>query len=372
MASVNVIGGGPAGLFSAISSAREGHIVSLFEEHKEIGIPVNCTGLVSKTGLDEISEFVDYKKCVLSEMRGARIFAGKSELKVDTGKTMAHVIDRAYFDQLCAERAEEEGVEIFLGRKGGEKELAGVDAIVGADGPASFVARHFSFPKISFYANTYQEEFLFEPEKKLVHVYLSNKEFPGFFGWVVPACDGYSRVGVGVTLPHNSRKSFDAFVKRLGIGEVKRRNVSSAVIPLEIRKKTAGRFDGSRAGFGGRGNAGKKNIMLVGDAAGQVKSSTGGGIVFGCLCGKIAGRNIGNPENYEKEWRKKYEADLKAHYLVRRAMDKMSDSVLEKVVRIAGAAKADKFLERHGHMDMPMKMIGGHALMDYLKIIAFG
>ncbi|MEM2963203.1 MAG: NAD(P)/FAD-dependent oxidoreductase [Candidatus Anstonellales archaeon] len=359
MAKLDVVGGGPAGLFCAISAAMSGHDVVVYEEHRQIGNPVNCTGLVSKTGLDELSEFIDYRKCVLSQISGARIFAGKEEIAIKCKSTAAYVIDRAHFDVLCAERAEKEGVKIIYGKRVSKSDIASKREIVGADGPNSFVADYFRFPRIRRFVNTYQQEVDFAPEKDRVYVYLSQKDFPGFFGWVVPACDGYSRIGVGVGLPNNSKKFFDRFISKLGVKDMKRRNTSSALIPLEVRKKTSGTFEG-------------RNVMLVGDAAGQVKASTGGGIVFGCLCGKIAGRCVEKPKLYEAEWRKRYEADLAIHNIVRCFLNNIGDGALEMGFRIVKGLKTDRFLEKHGHMDMPTKMIEKEKLIDYIKMIAFG
>ncbi|OIO20693.1 hypothetical protein AUJ17_05080 [Candidatus Micrarchaeota archaeon CG1_02_47_40] len=362
MASVRIVGGGPAGLFTAIYCARAGHAATVLEEHKKIGLPVNCTGLVSKTGMDEIGRDVKIGRCIINEISGARIIAGKNELKIEAKETKAYVIDRAVFDSLCAKKAEEEGAKIMLGRRAGEGDLSaekGAESIIGADGPNSFVARYFSFPPMRNFANTFQVEVEIETDTRLVQVHLSNRHFPGFFGWVVPLGNGYSRVGVGVGLPNNARKSFEGFAEMLGICNRRRHNISAAVIPLQMRKKTAMHI-------------GKRNVFLVGDSAGQVKSTTGGGVVFGCLCAKILGRNIGNPQEYEREWRGKYGGDLKMHYAIRKALDGMNDAMLEKAVGVAGKMKLSPFLERYGHMDMPMKMTSAESVLNYLKLLVFG
>ncbi|MEM3690853.1 MAG: NAD(P)/FAD-dependent oxidoreductase, partial [Candidatus Micrarchaeia archaeon] len=229
--------------------------------------------------------------------------------------------------------------------------------IIGADGALSNTASWFGFPKIHEFAFCYQADFqnVFIEEKGVVDVFLSNALFPGFFGWVIPLNECEARVGLGVfrDVRKHYNKSvkhyFEKFIKHPIVSEVignsKKRNIVSAIIPLSIREKTA-----------------EGNVLLVGDAAGQVKATTGGGIVFGGNCARIAGMLAPamlekETEKYEREWRGKFERDLMLHKRMRVLYNSLSDSQIERYFAFAKKIGVESFLAKHGDMDSPTVMI---------------
>ncbi|HNT61171.1 MAG TPA: FAD-dependent oxidoreductase, partial [Candidatus Bilamarchaeaceae archaeon] len=116
MGSVHVVGAGPAGSVAAISALRGGKKAFLSEEHPSPGTPVDCSGLVSREGLESLSDLVDYKKHTINKMRGAILdFAGHTSI-VDAKKPVAFVIDRASFDLELAKKAESEGARLITER----------------------------------------------------------------------------------------------------------------------------------------------------------------------------------------------------------------------------------------------------------------
>ncbi len=342
MIDIHVIGAGPSGCISAISAIRNHNAnVIVSEEHACAGIPMHCSGLFSIDGLESLKEFVDYKKVIINRINGAVIDIAGQKLTIDTKKSVAVVCNRTNFDRILAENAKKESAIMEYSKKVKNKFKA--NNIIGADGPNSIVASYFGFPRIKRFVSTLQTKIEYQCENlHIVEIFLSMSKFPGFFGWIIPHNKDEAEFGCGVLLPNNAKKAFDALLKMKGIKKAV--NASGAIIPIESRVKTAIVYNG-------------KNILLVGDAAGQTKATTGGGIVFGGNCAKLAGRYFDEPLLYELMWRRKYLPDLFLHSLIREQLSKKEDQELEKFAKKLKDAGVEEYLSKNGHMDKPTKMI---------------
>ncbi|MCK4319122.1 NAD(P)/FAD-dependent oxidoreductase [Candidatus Micrarchaeota archaeon] len=336
---VHVVGGGPSGSISAISALRNNFNVVVSEEHERSGFPVRCSGLISKNGLDYLSKYVDYKKHIINFLRGAIVYVGKEQLIFDAKETNAYVVDRASFDQELMWNAEIEGAKLEFSKRITNKFQA--RNIIAADGPLSTIASNLGFPSIKKYAVTLQAFVKRNARKDFVEVFISSKNYPGLFGWYIPHNEEYGEVGVGTLLPNNPSLAFRHLMKRLKI--VNYPTPTGALIPLRLRKKTAVN--------------GKRNVLLVGDAAGQVKSSTGGGVVMGGRCAEIAGRFADNPEMYEREWKGKYMADFLMHKSIQSFISLNPDVVLEKTAILFRKLGGISLLEGAREMDMPTRIL---------------
>lgn len=281
-------------------------------------------------------------------------------LRIRKKGTVAYVCDRAGLDQQFAANAQSIGAKINYGERitGQGDFRADTNHIIGADGPFSFVAKHFGFPKITKFASTIQADLPYRCEDPhAVEVFLSNEKFPGFFAWVIPHDEYTAEFGVGTEL-NGKNKAIDAWNNLLRLKGVDYKEpVKGATIPLSVRPKTAMR-------------KGPYSVSLVGDAAGQVKSTTGGGVIFGGNCAAIAGKHIGQPLKYESEWRAKFGMDLLIHSKVHDYVAKLTDSQLSALGHRLKKLNADGFLSEEGHMDKPTKMIGPPALFHVMKNIA--
>ena len=342
MARVHIVGAGPAGCIAGISALEAGHEVIISEDHPVSGIPENCSGLFSKDGLDSLRRFVDYSPFVIRPMYGARIHLAGETLGVRRKSPVGFVCDRAALDQALSSRAECKGARINYGER--IRDSFHSTNVIGADGPLSAVARHFSFPAIPSYAATLQAELPYRPEDPdSVEVFLSNRLFPGFFGWIIPHDEYTAEFGVGVELPNRAAGAWQALLRLKGMES--RVRPRGAVIPISTRAKT------------GR-KSGNLNVLLAGDAAGQVKSTTGGGVIFGGNCASIAGRHATDPLRYELEWSLRFGADLAAHQLIHRYLRSLDERGLCALGRRLKKLGCDEFLSSHGHMDRPTRMIG--------------
>lgn len=351
MAKVHVVGAGPAGSIAAVSAVRNGHNVVMSEEHEKAGIPEHCSGLFSLEGLESLKQMISYKKFVINRLWGANIYFGKEKLTVRAKKAVGCACDRSEMDAELASRAEMEGVKINFKERVNENFHA--SNIIGADGPNSTVAKHFKMGKIPKYVSTLQAkvEMRFE-EPGSVEIYLSKKNFPGFFGWVIPHNTDSAEFGVGVQLPNNALDAWNALLKIKKVKEAPK--PSGALIPISLRETTAKRID-------------KKNVLLVGDAAGQVKSTTGGGVIFGGGCAKLAGKFAENPTRYEIEWRLRYGTDLMLHKMIRDFLDNLSDNRLEEFGRRLQKMRMDEYLSRNGSMDRLTSMIKPQMVIHLIK-----
>ena len=73
MYDVAVIGAGPAGSRTAELIARRGYKVALIEKDAEVGLPVQCTGLVSSRLKDIVPDLPD--SVILNSVNRACFFA---------------------------------------------------------------------------------------------------------------------------------------------------------------------------------------------------------------------------------------------------------------------------------------------------------
>ncbi len=353
MADVHIVGGGPAGCIAAISALRHNHTVTLSEEHPVCGIPENCSGLFSRDGLESLRQFIDYRKFIIRPIKGADIHLVDQKLTVRRSEPVGFVCDRAAMDYTLARSAEEQGARIHYNERVEGSYRS--DNIIGADGPLSGVARGFRFPAIAKYAATLQCELRYAAEDPdAVEVFISNSMFPGFFGWVIPHDEYSAEFGVGVLMPHRAQPAWHKLLRLKGLsGES---HPKGAIIPLSMRARTGKRV-------------GKRNILLAGDAAGQVKSTTGGGVIFGASCAAIAGSHPANPEAYERSWRLRHGADLGLHRMAHDYLSSRTDAELSALGRKLKKLNFDGYLSDHGHMDRPTRMIRPQLLAHVLKNI---
>ena len=229
--------------------------------------------------------------------------------------------------------------------------------MIGADGPASAVAERFCFPKIRTYVASMQGDFAYECEDAhCAAIYLSSRDFPGFFGWAIPKNESEAKIGIGVSLPrHHPLAYYRRFLAKLGV-KGKPSHEFAAVIPTSVRAKTALR-------------AGRRSVLLAGDAAGQVKATTGGGVFFGASCGWLAGKGAGRPEKYEKEWRAQYGLDLALHSHLRAALDLAGGQPPSALVSAAKALFFEELLSEKGKMDRWGNMLHPSTLSAYAAIL---
>lgn len=362
---VAVIGAGTAGLIAAKKLAQLGADATVYDQKRTLGHPVRASGILSIRGLAELG--IDYGRVVTNTLHGARIHAGGEVMSVESDEEIAHVLDRKRLNDLCHDEAVANGADVVLGRRIDGKmleQLAEKNIMIGADGAVSQVAKHFSMGEIGRYCLTYKAEFnIASQHPGMVDLFFDNKVSKGLFGWFCPNASDLLEVGIGVdSRQGNARAAFERFLSTDAVSEVLcgARPVSegASIIPMTLRRRIV---DGGR------------KVLLVGDAAGQVKPSTGGGIIFGGNAAIMAAEGVRKEldggdgiREYERRYRRKYAFDTALHSIANRLYSGLDQRSLGYLIRIMNALRVDSLLGRYGDMDMPSlmlrKMLYGTAL----------
>jgi geranylgeranyl reductase family protein len=353
---VNVIGAGNAGLMAAKTVARYGIDVTIYDQKQKPGYPIRASGIVSSNGLSRLG--VNCSKALTNSLSGARIHAGDSVLEVKAKAPVAKVIDRGILNEICMDEAASEGVSIVTGKKLTATELIEMsknDIIIGADGAVSDVAKVFNMGSVKRYILTYRVEYNVEPQDiGSVDIYLNNNISPGLFSWVCPNGKDVLEAGIGVASSHgNSKKAFDRFINHYGITEMiagaKIISEGASIIPIGLRHRISDD---------------KNQVLLAGDAAGQTKASTGGGIVFGSQGGIMAGEAVvdhiihgSRLSSYESKFRSKNRIDLAMHSMISKAYGSLSERNIGIVIRMLNKAGVGRILGDYGDMDRPTEII---------------
>jgi geranylgeranyl reductase family protein len=338
-----IIGAGPSGSYVAQRLAASGHKVVVFEQHERIGQGVCCTGIIGKECIDTFS--ID-KSVILREAKSAKLFAPSGKFfRLEKGTAQAYVVDRTAFDVALAKRAQEEGAEYLLGYRVkditfGDDSLQ-VEAVSTRRG-VSISAKTVAIAS-GFGSNLQQElelgridDFVTGAQAEVdvngigeVEVYLSHRFAPGFFAWLVPTSGGRGLVGLlSRHSPGQNLRDFLSYLEACGKIALSETKISYGTIPLRPLPKTY-----------------RERVIVVGDAAGQTKPTTGGGIYYGLLCGQVAADVLCQalPTNnfstqmfarYEEEWRKKLSTELRIGYRARRFFEQLSDRQIEKMFHI--------------------------------------
>ncbi|MDD5502176.1 MAG: NAD(P)/FAD-dependent oxidoreductase [Candidatus Thermoplasmatota archaeon] len=368
---VLVVGAGPVGSFTARKIAEKGYKVILAEEHEKIGEPAHCTGLVTPRVL-EIAGIG--REVIQSEIYGADIHSPDGTILPVRGKRIeAFSIDRIAFDRTLCEMAANAGAEILTGtrisdciRKNGkvsatakpgeEKRDITAKLVIGADGAFSAVRRSAMIREPTELLYGYQAEFEgVELDESKVDVFLGNGIAPGFFAWVVPAGKGKARAGLCTTSQKpTAGQYFESFVSRpevrqlLKDGKISRK--MAGVVSLGAPKKTH-----------------SNNLMIVGDAAAQVKPTSGGGLYTGLVssaeCAKTAIEALkadNFTENflarYNMRWRQEIGKELAIGGYFRTGFRGMRDSTMNKIFEKLNDQETLEIISEYGDIDYPSKV----------------
>ncbi|MBU0762396.1 MAG: NAD(P)/FAD-dependent oxidoreductase [Candidatus Altiarchaeota archaeon] len=330
-----VVGNGPAGCIAAANAACESDVLLVGKGFRR----VQCAGLVSVSGLEKIN--VKPKDSVVNVVRGAKIFSPSGiETVIDGKKPKAYVLDRMAFDEMLLEKALDAGVKYKKGFvesikpqvkiKGQRGQNA--DVTVLASGTDYSLQHRHGLETPGEYLVGGQYEMKVECDTDFVELYFN---VPHFFSWIIPLGD---TARVGLCVRGNPRPYLDSFVKKITrekrLKSARRYSESFGVIPVHNPKMRT-EYDG---------------VKLVGDAAGQVKASTGGGIVMGGL----ACKHIVSPE-YERLWRDEIGFELRLHLMIHHAINRMSDHGKDRFFNIV--SEYHRNLESSGDMDLASKTI---------------
>ena len=282
---VVIVGAGPVGGRLATELAASGISTLMLEEHAEIGRPFQCAGLVNPPVMD----IVGLHDTILQNIDGALIHSptGVQVPVGSSGDIRTHVVCRKRFDQGVVRQAMEEGAHLWLLSKPldakvgtetvsllvereGEKVEITCSLLVGADGAHSWTRRHFKMGKPKEMMIGFQTDVTgISGEDNWLEMYTGRDVAPGLFAWVIPSGRGTHRIGVWARPQELEGRSveqlYDALLRHplwserfSGMKEIAR---YCGPIPCGMVQKPF-----------------KDRVMLIGDAAGMAKPTTGGGI----------------------------------------------------------------------------------------------
>ena len=367
---VIVVGAGPAGSATARDVARAGLRVLLLEAGRTVGLPVQCSGFVSPRTLELAG--VAPAEVVIDEVRGAWVHtASGARLQLGGARTYAYAMDRARFDQLLAAQAEEAGAELRTAtrltsftREGGmitarlargsHEACVRAPLLIGADGVHSTVSRAIGRPRPSQVVRALGAELACPPAAAgMVDLFVGRDLAPGWFGWSIPL--GASRVRVGIGTTSDARPADllaalrEAFPAHLA-GSPQPRSYSAGLIPLWEPRSPV-----------------EDGVMLVGDAAGQVKPSTGGGIHSGlvgardCAAHAIEATRAGRYDaaflaGYEVAWEAELASEFRDLRRLRSVFLALSDRQVDWLVRLLARPRLQRIIAREGDIDFPSRM----------------
>jgi digeranylgeranylglycerophospholipid reductase len=288
---VAVIGAGPAGVMAAWKSAESHAKTVLIEREPSPGKKVCAEGILADALLD--AELKPSKEFVSNYISGAVLYAPNEEKKVNVGGE-GYILDKPAFLRVLAERAEMAGAEARfetsvenIERQNGLMEIQAksnghpssirAKVVVGCDGTGSIVSRRF-FPRKNYQAITALQYSMtnctINDESKL-EIYVGHEKAPAGYIWIFPKGNREANVGIGVK-GAGAKVLLDKFIEKhpRAFGSAKIDRTLAAPVPVggEVESYVA------------------DNLMLCGDAAGQVIPLTGAGIHTGLVAGKIAGQ----------------------------------------------------------------------------------
>jgi digeranylgeranylglycerophospholipid reductase len=354
---VAVIGAGPCGSFTALKLAQLGLSVRIFEEHEQIGFPSHCPGHLSIKGLKELGLYPLPTEIVEHTFDGANLYSPKgNEFSVNFPSPMTCVVNRALFDKHVAKQAEDAGAMYHLNsridslivekdavkgvtfRQNGKTEKKRASIVVDAEGISSRILRQTGLlglnPRMLVNGVEADVQNVKDTDTNKVDVFLGKDYAPGFYAWLIPKRNDEANIGLA-TRSGNPAELLQRLMLRHPVASKKLR--VARITQVRVHPLTLG---------GPIQQACSNGFLAVGDAASHVKPTTGGGVVFGMTCARIAAeiayeaieKNDVSPRflhSYDMRCRKMFGFDVKFMIRMRKTLDAMSDAQLDRIVKLS-------------------------------------
>jgi digeranylgeranylglycerophospholipid reductase len=380
-----VIGGGPCGSFTALNLAKLGETATIFEEHGEIGVPSHCAGHLSIRGLKDLGLYPLPQGLVENVFKGAIFHSPKGrEFCVRFPSPVTCVVNRTLFDKQIAKMAEKIGAHYHLNSrvdsliiKNGyvkgviarqgvrtEEEFS-AKIVVDAEGLSPRVLRQVNLPlpdrRMIVKAVQAEVENVKGTEPDMVEVFLGRDYAPGFYAWLIPKQDGKAKVGLATRTGDPKR-----LLKRLMGGHpvASKKLGYTRILQTTFHPITLG---------GPIVRAYSNGFLAVGDAASQVKPTTGGGVIFGMTCARVAAEvahEAMRKDDFSSRFLSTYKRrcgeilglDFEVMLKMRRMLDAMSDEKIDHAIDLCARLGLDKSLRSVRDIDFQ-----GRSLLGLLR-----
>ena len=342
MYDVIVIGAGPCGNMAALELAKRGISVAVLDWRANIGDKL-CTGIIGR----ECAElFAPASEHIHGEARSATIVSpGGRRYRIERKETHAYIVNRVAYVNSVAERAQQAGAEYMLGTRVTDIRIADSHAEIRVrreDAERTYrcriviVASGFGSPllRMAGIKAGKHDEFLvgYQVEAEATEiseteVYLGSRTAQDSFAWLVPLSEG--RALVGMAPRRHASGQMKEFIKRL--------QSDGRIDSIAGRPQTWGiPIRPLSPSYGDR-------ALAAGDAAGLVKPTTGGGIYYAFLSGRIAAEaahsaissgkcSTGDLRRYERNWKAVFGRELRVGYYARMLFETLTDDQIERLM----------------------------------------
>ena len=344
-----VVGGGPAGSYTARTAAAEGASVLLVEKDREIGVPVRCAEGIGAVG---IRQFFDVEGRWEANRIAEYSLYSPDGTRVDIASDdYGYVLNRKLFDRDLARMAADAGAEVvtrtaatgLIREDGairgvtldvsGEPRRVSAEIVVGADGVESLVGRWagletFCPPHDMEICAQYTMTNLRDLDPERCEMHFGIQVAPGGYLWVFSKGPDLANVGLGISVDFARARSPFEYLDEF----VARRFPDASILT---------RIAGGVPCTGGVKQLVTDGVMLVGDAAHQPNPLSGGGVVTALNAAYLAGRvgaaaisegdvSAKRLSEYEREWNKLFGAQHRRFYRVKETVFGLSDDVLDR------------------------------------------
>ncbi|TKJ28003.1 MAG: hypothetical protein CEE42_00540 [Promethearchaeota archaeon Loki_b31] len=357
-----VVGASIAGNYLAYLLSKSNMQIVVIEEHKDIGLPFQCAGIISQ----KLSQLIKLpEEIVLNRVKTAKIHNPSGNFIKLSGNEHPYVIDRIALDRLYyGKNKNATNITYYLGERfksfkysvensqkcvliDTSKRLIKAKMLIGCDGPLTSVGKHLKVKNKVLFAAQIRVKGNFDENEAVMYFHPLWKQL---FGWIVPEGNNVYRIGIASS--KRVKDCFHIYLKKLGIDINNKIDQQGGIIPYGIMNKSA-----------------FKNVLLLGDAAGQVKATTGGGIVMLLTAAKHASNCVKlsfKQNNFSKRFIKKhYEKpcmrtigkELKLHYIIRLILERLTNKDFEVFFKIVKENKIEHIITLYGDMDFPKDLI---------------
>ena len=362
-----VVGGGPCGSYAALKLAQRGVKVTVFEEHSRIGLPSHCAGHVSIKGLTNLGLMPLPREIIENTFYAAHFHSPSGNtFSVRFRAPITYAVNRAWFDNCLADKAAFAGADycpgarvesltiengrvrgVILKFKGQMmKKTAGI--VLDAEGVSSRLLRQTGLTGLNrqMLVNGVEAEVdnVKDVEPDAVEVFLGREYTPGFYAWLIPQKNGKAKVGLGAR-NGNPRTLLQKLMTKHPAASRKLRN--ARILQISFHPITLG---------GPVKQAFSHGFLAVGDAASQVKPTTGGGVVLGLTCANIAAEvasealatddvSAGFLRTYKTRCDEAVGFDAGTMLRMRKSLDLIPDRKLDDIVAMCSRLGLDKTLK---------------------------
>jgi len=375
-----IVGGGPVGCFTASLLAKKGFDTLVLERNPSVGHGVICAGLI---GVEAFDRFHLPRGSVINQIQDMSFFSPSGiRFSYRPDSPMASVVDRCQFDKDMADMALSHGARLRLNSHVRDIRIREDSLNVEVkslgksyDLRASMVVVACGYTpelteKLGLGSSTKclqgGETVLDVDGVRETEIYVGRNIAPASFAWVVPMSSEKARIGM--TTRENANLFLRSFLNNPMIRDrIKSHNpkINVDLIPIRPIKKSFTR-----------------RVLVVGEAAGQVKSTTCGGIYYGLISAEFAAETIeeafsqgrfddGILKRYEQKWRYELGDELEIGYRLRRIFSGIEDKQIDRLFEILNSDGIAPMI--HGkaqfdwHKDLILTMSKQVIFRKYLK-----